>query len=88
MHKLLWSNSGWDDYLYWQDQDRKTLRKINKIIQDIQRDPFHGIGKPEPLVGNLKGWWSRRIDESNRIVYRFENDTITIAECRSHYGEA
>lgn len=87
MKDLLWLNSGWCDYLYWQNEDRKTLRRINKLIKEIQRDPFHGIEKPEPLVGDLSGWWSRRIDETNRIVYKAENNVIIIATCRTHYND-
>ena len=67
--KLLWEDRAWSDYLYWQTQDKKTLKRINALIKDIQRNPYQGIGKPEPLRGNLSGWWSRRIDETNRIVY-------------------
>ena len=67
--KLLWDERGWNDYLYWQDKDKKTLRKINAMLKDIQRNPYDGIGKPEPLKEDLSGWWSRRIDSANRIVY-------------------
>lgn len=67
--KILWEDRAWSDYLGWQEQDKKTLRKINKLLTDIQRNPFEGIGKPEPLKENLSGCWSRRIDEANRIVY-------------------
>ena len=76
---------GWEDYLYWQTQDKKTLRRINMLIKDIQRSPFEGIGKPEPLKGNYQGWWSRRIDEMNRIVYKAEANQIVIAQCKTHY---
>ncbi|MCR4762695.1 MAG: Txe/YoeB family addiction module toxin [Lachnospiraceae bacterium] len=85
MSRVLWDDRAWDDYIYWQGQDKKTLKRINTLIKDIKRDPFHGIGKPEPLVGDLSGWWSRRIDDSNRIVYKFEDDVVTIAACRNHY---
>jgi toxin YoeB len=81
------TQTGWSDYTYWQTQDRKTMRKINRIIQDIARNGNTGIGKPEPLQGNLSGWWSRRIDEANRLVYRLVNETVEIAQCRSHYGD-
>lgn len=83
--RLLWEESAWADYLYWQGQDRKTLNRLNQLIRDIQRSPFEGIGKPEPLRGNLAGWWSRRIDSANRIVYRQEGDNIIIASVRDHY---
>lgn len=86
MSDLLFLSEGWDDYLYWQTQDRKTLRRINALIRDIQRSPFDGIGKPEPLRENRSGWWSRRIDDINRIVYKFESGQIVIAQCRTHYG--
>lgn len=85
--KLLWDDRAWDDYIYWQTQDRKTLRRINAIVKDIQRDRYSGIGKPEPLIGNLSGWWSRRIDDENRIVYREENGAIIIAACKGHYED-
>ena len=83
--KLLWDERAWEDYLFWQTQDKKVLKRINAVIRDIQRDPFKGIGKPEPLGENLSGWWSRRIDESNRIVYREKDGAIIIASCRGHY---
>ncbi len=82
--KLLWDERGWNDYLAWQD-DRKTLRKINALLKDIQRNPYDGIGKPEPLRENLSGWWSRRIDSANRIVYREKDGVIVIASCKGHY---
>ena len=83
--KLLWEENAWQEYLYWQTQDKKTLKRLNNIIKDIQRDCYNGIGKPEPLKENLSGWWSRRIDEENRIVYKQENNNIVIASCKSHY---
>lgn len=83
--KLMWDERGWNDYLSWQDSDRKTLRKINAILKDIQRNPYEGIGKPEPLKGDLSGWWSRRIDSANRIVYREKDGVIIIASCKGHY---
>ncbi len=82
---LSWTNEAWKSYVYWQTQDRKTLRRINKIIQDIKRNPFEGIGKPEPLKENLSGFWSRRIDESNRLVYAVNERSLTIISCRFHY---
>lgn len=84
--RILWEDRAWEDYLYWQGQDRKTLKKINKLIEDIRRDPFNGIGKPEPLKDNLSGKWSRRIDDNgNRIVYSFENGIVYILACKGHY---
>lgn len=83
--KLLWEENAWQEYLYWQTQDKKMLKRLNNIIKDIQRDCYNGIGKPEPLKENLSGWWSRRIDEENRIVYKQENNNIIIASCKSHY---
>ncbi|MEY8260518.1 Txe/YoeB family addiction module toxin [Oscillospiraceae bacterium 50-60] len=86
MLDLLFLPEGWEDYLYWQTQDKKTLRRINALIKDIQRNPFEGIGKPEPLKGSCQSWWSRRIDETNRIVYKVEGGQIVLAQCRTHYG--
>lgn len=83
--KLLWEDRAWEDYLYWQTQDKKTLKRINMLITDIQRNAFTGIGKPEPLKGNLSGWWSRRIDAQNRIVYFVANDIVHIVACKGHY---
>lgn len=87
MLNLLFLPEGWEDYLYWQTQDKKTLRRINALIKDIQRNPFEGLGKPEPLKGNYQGWWSRRIDEVNRIVYKIEAGQIVVAQCRTHYAD-
>lgn len=87
MLDLLFLPDGWEDYLYWQTQDKKILRRINALIRDIQRDPFAGIGKPEPLKGNRSGWWSRRVDGVNRIVYKAGAGQIVIAQCRTHYEE-
>lgn len=83
--RLVWTAAAWDDYLYWQTQDRKTLKRINALIQDAMRNPFTGIGKPEPLRENLSGFWSRRIDEQNRLVYAVENEDLAIVACRYHY---
>ena len=83
--KLSWTRESWSDYLYWQKQDRKTLKRINRLIEDTSRSPFEGIGKPEPLKENLSGFWSRRIDETNRLVYAVEKNSITIISCRYHY---
>ena len=85
--KLLWEDRAWSDYLYWQTQDKKTLKRINALIKDILRSPYQGIGKPEPLRGNLSGWWSRRIDETNRIVYYEQADVIYIISCLGHYDD-
>lgn len=82
---ISWTDDAWDDYVYWQTQDKKTLRRINTLIKDCQRSPFDGIGKPEPLKYNLSGYWSRRIDDTNRLVYRFDDDILTIISCRYHY---
>ena len=81
-----WDDFAWDDYLYWQRQDKKTLNCINALVKDIERNYFDGIGKPEPLKGNLNGFWSRRIDDTNRLVYRINNGVIEILSCRGHYN--
>ena len=81
----IWFDEAWEDYLYWQIQDKKTLKRINALIKDAERNPFSGIGKPEPLKGNLSGFWSRRIDDVNRLVYRIQHDTLEILSCRGHY---
>ena len=85
--KLTFSETGWADYLYWQSEDRKTLKRINQLLQDIERNQNNGLGKPEPLRGNLTGFYSRRIDEKNRLVYQFQNDCFEIIQCRGHYGD-
>lgn len=82
---LTWTREAWSDYVYWQSQDKKTLKRINKLIQDTQRNPFEGIGKPEPLKENLAGFWSRRIDDTNRLVYAIDKKQLTIISCRYHY---
>ena len=84
MHKI-WFDEAWEDYLYWQSQDKKTLKRINNLLKDTERNPFSGIGKPEPLKDSLSGLWSRRIDETNRIVYFESNGIIYIIACRGHY---
>jgi len=86
MNKV-WYDSAWEDYLYWQTQDKKTLRRINQHLKDIDRNGYEGIGKPEPLNYNFSGWWSRRIDEANRLVYRIEAGHIEIAQCGAHYRD-
>lgn len=85
MKQLLWDQSGWEDYLYWQVNDKKILFRINDLIKDAQRNPFTGLGKPEPLKGNLSGCWSRRINEEHRLVYMVKEDCIYILQCRFHY---
>ncbi len=82
--RLMWDERAWEDYLYWQGQDKKTLKRINTLLKDIQRSTFEGLGEPEPLRGNLSGWWSRRIDSTNRIVYREKDGAIIIAACKGH----
>lgn len=82
---LLWIDEAWQEYLDWQEQDKKILKRINKLVKDIQRNPFDGIGHPEPLSENLSGWWSRRIDEKNRVVYKPVGSDITILSCKGHY---
>ena len=84
--KKIWHDEAWDEYLYWQTQDKKTLKKINRLLSDIDRNGYHCTGKSEPLKGNLSGYWSVRIDEKNRIVFRIADDVLEIAECGSHYG--
>lgn len=85
IEQLVWTKEAWKDYVYWQGQDRKTLKRINKLIIDTQRTPSEGIGKPEPLKENLSGFWSRRIDESNRLIYAVDDGHLTIISCRYHY---
>jgi len=85
--KLAWTEEAWSDYIYWQGQDKKTLKRINKLIQETLRSPFEGIGKPEALSGNLTGFWSRRIDETNRLVYAVDDDYLTMIACRYHYSD-
>ena len=86
--KLLWEDRAWNDYIYWHGQDKKTLKRVNKLLMDISRNPFDGIGKPEPLKGNLSGLWSRRIDDNgNRIVYYISNDIVHIIACKGHYED-
>ena len=82
---LAWIEEAWEDYLYWQQVDKKTVKKINELNKAIQRTPFEGIGKPEALKENLSGWWSRRINLEDRLVYKIENEKIIILQCRKHY---
>jgi toxin YoeB len=86
MNKI-WSDIAWEDYLYWQTQDKKTLKKINDLIKDIDRNGYKCKGKPEALKGSLAGYWSVRIDERNRIVFKIESVGLEIAQCRTHYGK-
>ena len=83
----LWHDDAWADYLYWQAQDKKTLKRINKLIQDIERNGYNCVGKPEPLRGNLSGFWSVRIDSVNRIVFRISDNNLEIIQCGSHYRD-
>ena len=83
--QLAWTDAAWKDYLYWQTQDKKTLKRLNKLIIECKRSPFEGIGKPEPLKENLSGFWSRRIDDTNRLVYAVDDRYLTIISCRYHY---
>lgn len=85
--RLLWEDRAWSDYLYWQTQDKKTLKRVNALIKEIQRTPYEGIGKPEPLRGPLSGLWSRRIDQANRIVYYEQEDVIHLISCLGHYDD-
>ena len=83
--RLAWTDEAWSDYLYWQNQDRKTLKRINRLIEATLREPFSGIGKPEALKENLTGFWSRRIDNANRLVYAVDDELLTVISCRYHY---
>ena len=85
--RIVWDEEAWEDYLYWQTQDKKTLKRINNLIKDIDRNQYQGIGKPEPLKEDLSGLWSRRIDEKNRLVYRIRDGIIEIAQCKGHYKD-
>ena len=84
--KKIWFDEAWEDYIYWQNQDKKTIRRINSLIKDIERNKLEGIGKPEPLKWDLNGFWSRRIDDTNRLVYRINNDILEIVSCKGHYN--
>jgi len=83
--RIVFLDDAWEDYLYWQSTDKALLKKINAVIKDIERQPFEGSGKPEPLRHNLAGWWSRRINLEHRIVYKIDADAIIILQCRYHY---
>ena len=82
---ICWASTGWEDYRYWQKTDKKVLKRINALIKEIQRTPFSGIGDPEPLKHNWSGYWSRRIDREHRLVYKYSDEKIYIAQCRYHY---
>ncbi|WP_421841539.1 Txe/YoeB family addiction module toxin [Marinobacter algicola] len=83
--KLIFSENAWEDYLYWQKTDKKILNRINKLIKETKRDPFEGVGKPEPLKHSLAGYWSRRTNEEHRIVYKVTDDALLVAQLRYHY---
>ena len=85
--RLLWTAAAGSDYVWWQGQDKKTLRRINTLIEAARRDPFVGIGKPEPLLGNLAGYWSRRIDVTHRLVYAADDVDLDVIACRGHYDD-
>ncbi|MFA7078664.1 MAG: Txe/YoeB family addiction module toxin [Syntrophomonas sp.] len=85
--KIYFTEIAWNDYIYWQNQDKKTIKRINQLIQDIDRNNNEGTGKPEALKGNLSGWWSRRIDDKNRLVYRIQDNIIEISQCKGHYDD-
>lgn len=85
--RKIWFDEAWDDYLYWLSQDKKTLKRINSLLKDIERGNFDGIGKPEPLKGDLSGFWSRRIDDANRLVYRIADGALEILSCKGHYND-
>ncbi|MDR1380586.1 MAG: Txe/YoeB family addiction module toxin [Tannerella sp.] len=84
--RLSWYSDAWEDYLYWQTQDKKTLKKINELSKDIERNRYTGIGKPEPLKEDLAGWWSRRINDADRLIYRIDGDFCLILQCKGHYA--
>ncbi len=86
--RKVWFDEAWDDYVSWQREDKKTLKRINALVKDIERgNGFDGIGKPEPLRGNLSGFWSRRIDDANRLVYRVKDGVLEIISCKGHYDD-
>jgi len=84
---ISWFDEAWADYVYWQTQDKKTLNRINDLIKDSQRNGYTGIGKPEPLKGELQGFWSKRIDAVNRFVYRIKDGNLEVLSCKGHYGD-
>ena len=86
MNKI-WTDDAWEQYLYWQTQDKRTLKKLNKLLEDIDRNGNNGIGHPEPLKDNLSGLWSREIDEKNRLIYKIDGDCVRIYQCKNHYSD-
>ena len=87
MSKIVFYELAWEQYLYWQSQDKKFIKKLNKLLTDIDRNGNAGLGHPEPLKGNLAGWWSREIDEKNRLIYKIEDGCIKIFQCKNHYTD-
>lgn len=87
MSRLSFSENAWKEYLYWQTQDKKTLKRINQLLQDIERNGYNGIAKSEPLKNNLSGYWSKRIDDSNRLVFKLSDELIEIIQCKGHYDD-
>lgn len=87
MSDFSFSEKAWSEYLYWQSQDKKTLKRINQLLQDISRNGYNGLAKSEPLKGDLSGYWSKRIDETNRLVFRIMENTIEIIQCKGHYKD-
>lgn len=85
--KIVWFEEAWEDYIYWQTQDKKTIKRINKLIKDVKRNGYEGIGKSEPLKGEFSGFWSRRIDDVNRLVYRLRDGNLEILSCKGHYND-
>ena len=85
--KIIWFEEAWEDYIYWQTQDKKTIKRINQLLQDAKRNGYTGIGKPEPLKGEFTGFWSRRIDGTNRLVYRIKDDVLEVLSCKGHYED-
>ena len=81
----MWAEHAWDDYLYWQEVDKKKIKRINELMKDIKRSPFEGLGDPEPLKHNWSGYWSRRIDKEHRLVYKVDESGLSLAQCRFHY---
>ena len=85
--KIIWFEEAWQDYIHWQTQDKKTIKRINQLLKDVIRNGYTGIGKPEPLKGEFSGFWSRRIDEVNRLVYRIKNGAVEVLSCKGHYDD-
>ena len=85
--KIIWFDEAWEDYVHWQTQDKKTLKRINDLLKDCQRNGYSGIGKPEPLKGEFRGFWSKRIDDINRLVYRIKDGDIEVLSCKGHYDD-